>query len=82
MKLNIVGELSRSGMDFKLSEYEKTAEYAELNRLDEIQMFYKQGPLDAFKTDSKIIWYYLSYNGMWSGSSDDMSLKRLLKLVD
>ena len=79
MELNIVGELSRSTI---VNEYERSAEYAELNRIDEIQMFYKQGPLEAFLPDSKIIWQYLSYTKLWMCSSDDMSRKRLLKIVD
>ena len=71
--LNIVGELSRSCTD--LSKYEKTADYAELSHNDKIQMFYRYNKDFGW-------WEYLSFANLWMGSSDDITKKRLLKLVD
>jgi len=81
MDLNIVGTLDRSDKNIRLNEYEKSSEYAEVNRVDEIQMFYKKAPLDDYAHKDKLIWQYLSHYKLWVGSSDDMSKKRLLKLV-
>jgi hypothetical protein len=80
MELNIVGELSRN--EVWLNKYEKTADYAQLTPDGKIQMFYAKKHIGYADSTSALVWHYLSYANIWMGSSDDMSKKRLLKLVD
>ena len=78
--LNVVGEITRADAK-RLQPEAECADYAELNHAGDIQMWYKQAPLDNYAKGSPMIWYYLSYANLWMGSSDDMTKKRLLKLV-
>ena len=81
MALNIVGEISRTEVA-QLNKHATDAEYAELNKLDQIQMFYRQMPIGYADGDSKNVWHYLSFANIWMGASDRMDTKRLLRIVD
>ena len=81
--LNVVGEITRAEAKALQPEAE-SADYAELSPGGFIQMWYKKLPLDYWSTSEKLskpVWHYLSYAKLWIGSSDDMTKKRLLKLV-
>jgi len=79
--LNIVGEIKRSDV-VALNKYAKDAQYAELAPTDTIQMFYTQKPIGHTDSNSSMVWHYLSFANIWMGASDNMSKKRLLKIVD
>ena len=81
MNLNIVGEIKRSDV-VALNKYAKDAQYAELAPTDKIQMFYTQKHIGYADENSPMVWHYLSFANLWMGSSDDMSKKRLLRVID
>jgi len=80
-ELNIVGQIKRSDV-IALNKYATEAQYAELAPTDKIQMFYAKIPIGYADENSPMIWHYFSFANIWMGSSDTMSKKRLLKIVD
>ena len=81
MELNIVGKISRSDV-IELDENASEAQFAQVNEYGFIQMFYKKDKVDRFLPESPMCWQYLSYCGIWQGSSDDMYKKKLLEVIE
>ena len=81
MELNIVGKISRSDV-IELDKNASEAQFAQVNENGLIQMFYKKDKVDRFLPESPMCWQYLSYCGIWQGSSDDMDKKKLLEVIE
>lgn len=78
-ELNVIGEIEKE----KLSPC-FGAEFAQVESIDgkdQVVMLYKLSEINYCDSISKKVWHYLSYANIWMGSSDDITKKRLLKII-